>query len=203
MKLFNLWNAIRYTAYAPLYNLTVIMLDDARKKALSLLNYSDEEKVLLIGCGSGKDLLYLPKGPTYYLTDITPLMLLRAETLAKQLGHNFVIGNCSGDKLPFENSYFDKVILNLIVTVIPDPVECLNESKRVLVDDGRILVFDKFLAKGAVPSIGRKLLNAITTFFFSSITRQIEILCEQTSLHILEDHPLYMGHAFRGLILKK
>ena len=47
--------------------------------------------------------------------------------------------------LKFADSTFDAVILDLILSVVPDGAATFREAWRVLKPDGRAVIFDKFL----------------------------------------------------------
>lgn len=205
MKILNAWNTIRYSFYTPIYNSVIKILDQARCNALKMMDYQKSDHILILGCGTGRDLNFLPVGPTYYLADITPAMLSKAKYLAAKLGHQYKANICSGDDLPFSDQSFDKVLLCLIIAVIPAPKKCLQEVHRVLKTTGEVLIFDKFEKESQTfaISIFKKLLNIITSILFSSINRIIEPLIKKTGFEILLDQPLFMGTIFRGIKLKK
>ena len=108
-----------------------------------------------------------------------------------------------GHKLFFPDQTFDKVILHLILAVIPDPVACLLEAERVLKPGGKISILDKFVPAGNEVSLLRKLLNPLTTFLFSDITRSIETIIANTGLRIVSDLPANFRGNFRILLVEK
>ncbi len=205
MNFLNSWNRFRYTIYTPFYDFLLQGFDGIRQKALSLSTYRSEEKILIVGAGTGRDLNFLPIGPKYYLTDITPSMLKKAKILAERLGHNYKVVVCSGDQLPFPREEFDKVILCFIVAIIPNPQECLNETYRVLKADGEVVILDKFAIENEVFFIRwiKAFFNLFTCVFFSSINRIIEPMAERAGFKIVEDHYYLFGKIFRGILLKK
>ena len=62
------WNRIRYTLWAPAYDL-VAGLGRQRRRSLGLLALRPGERVLLIGAGTGADLPFLPAGVEALATD--------------------------------------------------------------------------------------------------------------------------------------
>src|SRR5262245_39810591 len=109
----NAWNRIRYTLAAPIYNLVVEALEPDRKRAVELLKLLAGEKVLLGGCGKGRDCVRIPKGVEVVATDITPSMVAATKARAEKLG----LGNSvearvmDGQKLELPDGQFDVVIL--------------------------------------------------------------------------------------------
>jgi phosphatidylethanolamine/phosphatidyl-N-methylethanolamine N-methyltransferase len=199
----NAWNRLRYTFYAPFYNVIANIFSTSRKKSIATLGIKENDKVLLVGAGTGLDLTFLPKNCEIVATDITPSMVKKMVELNEKLGLNASFKIMDGQDLSFEDNSFDYVILHLILAVIPDPVQCLQEVERVLKPNGEIAVFDKFEKKGVPISMLRKLLNVVVNTLFTDITRNIETICSQTQLKIISDESANFKGNFRILKLKK
>ena len=72
-----------YTLLAPVYDYLVSgPIDGYRRISLSRIKHPDNKNILINGIGSGLDIPYLPEGPSYTGTDITPAMLKRAKNRA-------------------------------------------------------------------------------------------------------------------------
>jgi len=169
----NLWNKIRYTLYAPFYDLTVSRFESSRKRSIDLLRLSAGQHVLIIGAGTGSDLPYFPAEVEITAIDFTPAMVDHTQRRACSLGRQVRCKVMDGQALDFPSAIFDAVVLHLILAVIPDPIACIHEAVRVLKANGQIAIFDKFLPEGESPSIGRRVLNGITTVLFSDINRTL------------------------------
>ena len=79
MKMTNRWNRFIYRLWAPVYDATVgRFFLPGRKRAIELLDLQPGERVLLVGVGTGADLLLLPQGVRAIGVDISPDMLARA-----------------------------------------------------------------------------------------------------------------------------
>lgn len=197
------WNRIRYSVYAPFYDMALRGFGGHRKRSIDQLGIKDGESVLIVGAGTGLDLEYIPEGAKVTATDITPGMIAKLDKKAADLGIDVESMVMDGQKLEFEDNSFDHVILHLIIAVIPDPVKCIMEVERVLRPGGIVTVFDKFIHKGRRPNLLRRLLNIFTNAFFSDINRSIEDIVSETSLEIVSDIPVAFGGSFRVLLLKK
>lgn len=96
-------------------------------------------------------------------------------------------------------------MLNLIVTVIPDPIACMREAARVLKPDGRIVVFDKFLAHNRKPTFASRLMNIFARTAATNLNRQLLPIAEQASLCITHEvlAARFARLAFKIVLLRK
>lgn len=179
-------------------------INKQRELEISMLNLKAGDRVLFIGIGTGEDLKFIPKGLEIVGVDITDEMLDIARKKAKKLNLNDIqILNMDGQKLDFEDKSFDVVVLNLILSVIPDGHKCLSEAYRVLRDDGTIAVFDKFLDDKSNPNFIRRVLNKVTSYLGTDINRRFfDILCN-IKLSVMEEKRSILGGMYRIIILKK
>jgi phosphatidylethanolamine/phosphatidyl-N-methylethanolamine N-methyltransferase len=199
----NQWNRIRYTLYTPGYDLVGRIFAASRNKSISQLSVKPNDKILLIGAGTGLDLEFLPTTCEVTATDITPAMIRKIVKKNKQLRLNLNAMVMDGQALTFPANTFDGIILHLILAVIPNPVLCLKEAERVLKPGGKMVVFDKFVPGDQKVSLLRRLFNPITNLMFSDITRNFESMAKHTNLKIASDVPADFGGTFRILLLTK
>lgn len=83
----NAWNRLRYDLYAPFYDAVVSRpFAGPRKQSIEALGLSGGERVLVVGCGTGLDFAYLPRGVRLTAGDISTAMVNRAMARAKELG---------------------------------------------------------------------------------------------------------------------
>lgn len=197
------WNRVRYSLYAPIYDLTERFLRNTRRRSHQLASIQPGERVLLMGCGTGLDLDYLPDGVDVVAVDLSPAMVAKCQMRADSLGMNIRAEVMNAEQLALESNQFDVVILHLVVAVTPDPDACLQEAARVLKYNGRISIFDKFVPAGQRPSLARRGVNLITNLIFSDITRSLEPLLDSTGLYLTQDQPGLLGGAYRAAIVKK
>ncbi len=199
----NSWNRIRYTIYTPGYDLIAGYFKDSRKKSIDSLEIRKGDKVLIVGAGTGLDLEFLPYDCEIVATDITPSMIERIKKRNKTMKRQVQAIVMDGQALGFDDNSFDKIILNLILAVIPDPIACIKESERVLKHGGQIVVFDKFVRKDTKVSFIRRLANLFTNLVFSDITRDFESILNKTGLTMLADNDADFNGNFRLIKLTK
>ncbi len=199
----NWWNKIRYTFYAPGYDLIARYFKDSRRNSISALNIKSGDRVLIVGAGTGLDLEFLPHDCEIIATDITPSMIAKVKKRNTTLNKNVEAKVMDGQALSFEDSSFDFIILHLILAVVPNPELCIKESERVLKQGGQIAVFDKFVHKNKAVSLMRRMVNFFTNFLATDITRDLESIVGKTKLEIITDVPAdFNGHFRMAKLIK-
>lgn len=168
--------------YAPIYSLVTKPLEPGRERAIERLDIQADDRVLILGSGPGVDLEYLPVEASVTAIDITPSMVRRTEDRAEELGLDVDARVGDAQDLPFDDDAFDAVLLHLVLSVVPDPDAVVSEAARVVSDDGRVSIYDKFVPLGETPSLSRRVFNPLAKFLFSDLTRQLEPMLEGTDL---------------------
>jgi phosphatidylethanolamine/phosphatidyl-N-methylethanolamine N-methyltransferase len=196
-----LWNRLRYSAYAPLYD-RVRFFTRQRRRSIGLLALQPGERALLVGAGPAHDLAHLPASVRVLVTDVAPGMLARARRRGRP-GVEFAV--MDGARLELADASFDAVVLHLVLAVMPDPVGCLRECARVLRPGGRIAILDKFIADASRPGFVRRAANVVSTVVATDLNRRLgEILRNAAApLSVVLDEPAAFGGYFRIVILRK
>ncbi len=200
-----------YTLLAPVYDRIVSgPIDDYRKKSIDRLKNAKDKVILINGIGSGLDIPYLPDDANYIGTDITPAMLALAQKRLDKANHNTIHNNVNialqladSQSLPFDDDYFDDIVMHLILAVVPKPELALQEACRVLKPEGRILLFDKFIRPGQL-ALGRRFIN----FFLRHIATRTDVIFEDVlttcpQLNLIHDEPALAKGWFRLIELQK
>lgn len=193
----------RYTLWAPFYDRLVASFDHMRRRSLTCAAIAPGERVLIVGAGTGLDLLYLPPACHVTAIDLTPSMLERLRARARRLGLEVDAHVMDGHALAFPDASFDVVVLHLILAVIPDPAQCLKEAERVLRPGGRAMVMDKFLGDNRPTPFFLRLLNPLARFFGTDATRRLGPIVAATELRVLYEEPLGLRGYFKAALLKK
>lgn len=194
------WNRVRYSAYAPIYDLVVAPLAAGRRRSIELLALQPGERVLIIGCGTGLDLPLLPAGVQVTAFDLTPAMVRRMEARAADLCRPVGAAVMNGQRVALADGVFDAVVLHLILAVIPDPVTCAREAARLLRPGGRAAIFDKWLPDGAQPSLVRRAVNAVASAAFSDINRQLTPILTAAGFTLTRQEPAALGGAYQAAL---
>lgn len=199
----NRWNRIRYTLWAPGYDLVGGVFESSRRRSVESLQIQPGDKILLVGAGTGLDLEFFPAGCELTAIDLTPSMLDKLVKRSETLQLDVKAYVMDGQSMDFADQTFDKVVLHLILAVIPDPVACIREASRVLKKGGTATVFDKFVPKGRKVSIRRRLAGFFVNIIASDLTRDFESIVAGSGLRVLTDEDAGWKGNFRLIKLEK
>jgi ubiquinone/menaquinone biosynthesis C-methylase UbiE len=110
--------------------------------------------VLEIGFGTGLNLEHYPPGVRDLVAiEPNPGMLVRAEDRLAQVVFPVHVINGSAEELPFADGAFDTAVSTLTLCTVPDPARALGELRRVLRDEGQLLLMEHGLAED--PGVAR------------------------------------------------
>jgi Methylase involved in ubiquinone/menaquinone biosynthesis len=195
LKIYRTWAPIYDSVMRPVYGA-------ARRRAIGLMNLQAGEKVLIPGVGTGLDLPLIPKGVQVTGIDLTPAMLEKAR--AKSIDQDMIFAVMNAQALQFPDDTFDAIILNLILSVVPDGTAAFAEAWRVLRPGGRAVIFDKFLPDSEHPTLFRKLLGcAIRSIGTDPNRRLSDIFCQMQGLIVERDEPSLLKGQYRIILVRK
>lgn len=204
MKMTNDWNQFIYRLWAPIYDSTVNhFFLPGRKRALEVLDLKPGERILIVGVGTGADLPFLPTGVDATGIDISPDMLAKARLKLSRCPASVKLIQDDAQILLVDQASFDAVILNLILSVIPDGNACLQSALRALKPNGRAVIFDKFLPEGKHPSHIRKFFNIFSTLFGTDINRRLSNLMLDCPCEMIHSEPSIGGGMYQVVLIKK
>lgn len=204
MQLTNEWNRFIYRLWAPVYDSTVNRLFlPGRKRALEVLALQPGERVLIVGVGTGEDLLLLPAGVTVAGIDLSPEMLRKAQGKLRSCAASVELIRGDAQAPLVEADSCDAAILNLILSVIPDGRACLRAALNALKPGGRIVIFDKFLADGTSASPARRFINVFSVLLGTDINRRLGDMLEGLPCEAISNEPSIAGGLYRVILLCK
>lgn len=191
----NWWNRLRYGLYAPVYDWVAKPFESGRKRAIERVDPQPGERILILGCGTGMDLEYLPADASVTAIDVSEGMVERTDRRADALEMDVDARVGDAQSLPFEDGSFDVVLLHLVISVVPEPSALVEEATRVLAADGRISIYDKFVPEGSSPSLGRRAVNPLARLLFADLNRRLEPLAETADLE-LDSKEWFLGGVY-------
>jgi ubiquinone/menaquinone biosynthesis C-methylase UbiE len=129
---------------------------DATQALLDMCQLDATSRVLDVGCGSGNTACLIAEqyGSRVQGIDISEVMIAKAEERARRQGLRDTVEFRVGDvfQLPFEDDWFDVVIVESVLTPLPgDKKQALAEMVRVLRPGGRMGVNESTVDPSAPP----------------------------------------------------
>jgi len=204
MRMRSSWNRVVYRLWSPLYDpLLARVFRPGRVRAFELLALEPGERVLLLGVGTGADLPLLPVGVQALGVDLSEAMLARARAKLPLPGREIELRVGDAQRLDVESGAFDAAVLNLVLSVVPDPVSCLHEALRALRPGGRAVIFDKFLPDGQRGTLGRRIANQVSTVLGTDITRHFGEIAAGAPCSIERDEPSIGRGMYRVIVLRR
>ena len=118
---------------------------EVRREAAAVLDLGGDERLLIVGVGTGMELSYLPRWTRGLGVDLSDGMLRGARRRRSELGmHDLELRVMDATALELPDESFDAVYLPLILTVVPEGSRVLAEAARVTRPGGRLVVADRF-----------------------------------------------------------
>lgn len=202
----NNWNKIIYKIWSPIYdkifNSNIFL--QARKQIFQETPFNNTQKILFVGVGTGADLELL----NHYDLDITaidfsPDMLRKARAKFKNSRIKFL--EMDAQNMTFNDMSFDYVVGSLILSVVPDADKCFQEMGRVLKQEGRIVIFDKFTPSNNKLSLSKKMFRPLIKVLGTDIGLNFEelYLRNNKNLIIEEDKPVMLKGMYRKIVVRK
>ncbi len=130
-----------------------------RQLVLRLVHPLPGERVLDIGCGTGRDLsMFLDHGLS--LTGIDPSAYM-LDLARQRLGHRAELYRARGERLPFEDNAFDVAMLCGSLEFVENPRAVLIEASRVAKDRVFIGCMNRYAIKGIERRIKGRLEDSV------------------------------------------
>jgi ubiquinone/menaquinone biosynthesis C-methylase UbiE len=114
---------------------------------------------LEVGGGTGANLDHYPPDARGIVTDLSPAMLARAARRRRPAAIRLVVADAQ--QLPFRDAVFETVVATLVFCGVPDQLQGLRESRRVLRPGGRLVAVEH-VRPGGILGYAFDLLNPLT-----------------------------------------
>lgn len=117
-----------------------------------------------IGAGTGANLPYLRSAERIVAVEPDPAMRARLARRAPATSVPVEIAEASAAALPFADASADAVVFTLVLCTVPDPDAALAEARRVLRDDGKLVLLEHVRGTGRLAR-GQDLVTPVWKVF--------------------------------------
>lgn len=169
--------ALRYHFLTPFYDRFIrFFIPEKRIKenVIAISDFSKNDSVLDFGCGTGTLCRMIKQScPKVKLTGIdTDLKIL--EIAEKKKPGDFQLIYYDGEKLPFEDACFDKIIATWVFHHFTNEqkIQALKEIKRILKPNGKLVIADWGKPRGILQKILFFIVQLLDNFKTFKIHRQ-------------------------------
>lgn len=152
-----------------------------------------DSRVLEIGVGTGKNLRWHPPQVSVTAVDFSPRMLARATRRTPRPDARPGFALMDAQTLAFADASFDVVVATFVFCSVPDPILGLQEARRALQPNGRLLLLEH--VRSGLPVVGRgmDLLNPLTVRLQGvNVNRDTVDNVRQAGFRILEVDNLFL-----------
>lgn len=131
-----------YARWAPVYDLVFGAVFDRGRKAAIAAAERIGGRILDVGVGTGLSLTDYSPGNRVCGVDLSEPMLRKAHERVIEFGLPNVdaLAVMDAERLGFPDAYFDVVVAQYVITVVPDPEATLDEFARVTKPGGEIIL---------------------------------------------------------------
>jgi ubiquinone/menaquinone biosynthesis C-methylase UbiE len=102
------------------------------RKLIEFAEIRETDKVIEVGCGAGHILERIPAGILHGI-DISEIQIKRAK---ERLGDGVKLVKAPGEKIPYGDNFFDKILCSEVIEHVLAPAPLLKEMSRTLKDNG-------------------------------------------------------------------
>jgi phosphatidylethanolamine/phosphatidyl-N-methylethanolamine N-methyltransferase len=131
-----------YARWAPVYDLVFGAVFDRGRKAAIAAAQRIGGRILDVGVGTGLSLADYSPGNRVCGVDLSEPMLRKARERVIEFGlaNVDVLAVMDAERLGFPDAFFDVVVAQYVITVVPNPEAALDEFARVTKPGGEIIL---------------------------------------------------------------
>lgn len=149
-------------------------------------------RALEAGVGTGKNMRYYSPSVEVVAIDISPRMLKQARKRATTLRRRIRLQEMDVQFLGFPDQSFDTVFATFVFCSVPDPVQGLQELRRVCKPDGRLILLEHMRPGNPILGLLFDVLNPIVVRIVgANINRRTMENIRNAGWQILEEEHLW------------
>lgn len=183
---------IRYDRVAKLYDqfespMELFVYKKWRESLFERMKPQKGERILEIGVGTGKNILFYGEGK-YVSFDVSRKMILKAKKRAR--GKEVTLLLADAEFLPFKDKTFDIIFSTFVFCSVENPVDGLNEAYRVLKHGGKAFFLEHMLPKSKIIQPFFHILNPFVRILGPEINRKTDMNIKKAGFEIIEEEKL-------------
>lgn len=125
-------------------------------------------KVLEVGVGTGKNIMYYPDNMDITAIDFSDMMLSKAKQKAEKLNKKTTIIHMDAQQMSFQDDTFDCIFTTCVFCSVPDPIQGLREIRRVCKPGGKIIMLEHVRSENKILGILMDLFNPVTVNLYGA-----------------------------------
>jgi len=148
-------------------------------------------KILEVGVGTGKNMFYYRLDWDIVAIDFSPKMLEKAKERLTKLQLDVGLRQMDVQHLEFTDNSFDTVVTACVFCSVPDPVLGLKEIRRVLKNDGLLVMLEHVRSKKETIGKVMDILNPLVVGIYgANINRNTVDNVKKAGFEIVEEKNL-------------
>ncbi|MEZ0536570.1 class I SAM-dependent methyltransferase [Caldicellulosiruptoraceae bacterium PP1] len=148
-------------------------------------------KVLEVGVGTGKNMIYYSLDWDIVAIDFSPKMLEKAKEKVAKLQLDIDLRQMDVQHLEFTDNSFDTVVTACVFCSVPDPILGLKEIRRVLKKDGLLIMLEHVRSKKEPIGKVMDILNPLVVGIYgANINRNTVDNVKKAGFEIVEEKNL-------------
>ena len=149
-------------------------------------------KILLVAAGTGADFQYFAEGADVTAIDFSPKMIERATEEAKLSKADIKVIEADVTDLEFADKSFDTIVTSCTFCSVPEPIRGLTELSRVLVDKGKLLMYEHVRAGNFYLGAMMDIMNPLAAMLGPNINRKTADNVRKAGFHITREYNVYL-----------
>lgn len=131
------------------------------------LFHDHPQTIVEIGSGAGANMRYMRKGTKLIAIEPNIHMHTNLRKTAKKYDINLVIKSITGETIDLPDDSIDFVICTLVLCTVKDPLQCINQIKRILKPSGKFVFIEHVKAReNSILSFIQDLIHKPWHWFF-------------------------------------
>lgn len=152
-----------------------------------------EGKVLYVGMGTGLETINFPTKLDVTAIDLSYSMLEHSKIRVKKYQGKMHLCQMNAEISAFRDKTFDTVVTVCVLCTVAHPIPCLEELKRVLKPDGKLVMFEHVLSKNPLYALALKTMSNFTEFLEGTfLDRDTVNNAEKAGFRILTHQNVYL-----------